>query len=36
MKGKAKEYLEAIILFMLLYAVLALADFGTGFQYAGF
>lgn len=30
------EWLKAIILFIMLYAVLAFGDFGTGFQYVGF
>lgn len=30
------EWIQAIILFMMLYAVLAFGNFGTGFQYVGF
>ncbi|MEW6724541.1 MAG: hypothetical protein AB1331_06440 [Bacillota bacterium] len=31
-----QEWLEAFWLFLLLYAVLTWADFGSGFQYVGF
>jgi len=30
------EWIRAIILFIMLYAVLAFGNFGTGFQYVGF
>ncbi len=31
-----KELLLALWLFLLIYIVLAFADFGTGFEYSGF
>lgn len=30
------EWVKAIILFIMLYSVLAFGNFGTGFQYVGF